>query len=271
MAGMSELRAKAKKAGIPAKEIRGAETAAELRELISEHSGSNGSASKPRKKAAVKAAGKKRGRGRPKGSTNKRKSTTTTSTRRSTTRRASSNSNGNGGRNLLSGVKWSRTDGWNPREGSVPDVIVSAIRKAKGDREAAFKVLVKKIDSLVPKKTRNGRTRDKDERRNYLRYLINRNAWAFAIATGQHEKSEDRAEYGTAGTGQGTFKRAGSRKATRSTSRGTGKRGRPKGSKNSKANSKSTTGRKRGRPKGSKNKASAKAAGRKAAGRKRGK
>jgi hypothetical protein len=263
MAGMSELREKAKKLGIPAKAIRSAETAAELRELISDNS-DNGS--KPRKKAVAKAAGKKRGRGRPKGSTNARKASTSSksSTRKVTTRRASSNSNGNGGRNLLSKVKWSRTDGWNPREGSVPDVIVNAIRKAKGDRDAAFKVLVKKIDSLVPRKTRNGRTRDKEERRNYLRYLINRNAWAFAIATGQHEKAEDRAEYGTAGTGQGTFKRAGSRKSNsgKSASKSTGKSGGRKTA---------SSGRKRGRPKGSKNKASAKAAGRKAASRKRGK
>jgi hypothetical protein len=255
MAGMQALRKQAKQAGVSAKEIRSAESSAELRQMI-KSAGSNGGGSAPRKKAAVKkavakASGAKRGRGRPKGSTNK-----------STAKRgrpAKSASNGNGGRFLLSGVNFSQTDGWNPREGSVPDVIVKALRKAKGNRDKAFDALRPKLDSLVLKKTRDGRTRTKDERIDYLRYLISRNAWAFALATGQHERSENRAEYGTAGTGTGAFKRGKTRKATGSSKTAKRGRGRPKGS----TSAKKSTGARRGRPPGSKNKA--KAAGAKAA------
>ena len=268
MAGMQALRKQAKAAGVPAREIRSAESAAELRKLISAANGTSTKASRKRvvKKAVVKKS--KRGPGRPKGSKNKPKATATAKRGRPAKakrgRPAKAASNGNGGRFLLSGVNFSRVNGWNPREGSVPDVIVKALRKAKGNRESAFKALRPKLKSLVPVSTRDGRKRSKDERENYLRYLISRNAWAFALATGQHESSENRAKYGTAGTGEGIYKPRRGRKpaskttgATRKAKRGPG---RPKGSKSRpKATATARRGRppaKRGpgRPKGSKNK-----------------
>jgi len=250
MAGMKALRDKAKQAGVPVKEIRAAESSAELKKLIAQ--ASNGSGTKARGKRVVKKATKASKavakRGRP-----AKKATT----RKATTRKASaSTSNGNkGGRNTLGNVKFSKTDGWNPREGSVPDVIVKALRKAKGNREQAYKALLPKIDKLVPKRTRQGRTRNKSERQDYLRYLISRNAWAFAMATGQHTESKNRVEYGTGGTGEGKFKRAGSRKsASKGTQKASRGRGRPKGSTTKAKATKRSGGR-----------AAAKKAGRKAA------
>ena len=45
-----------------------------------------------------------------------------------------------------------------------------------------------------------------------LAYRIARTAWDFALKTGQHEKAENRVEYGTGGTGAGVWKPA--KKAT---------------------------------------------------------
>jgi hypothetical protein len=247
MAGLMQLRASAKALGIPAKEIRSAETQAELQELISAalSGGNSSTATKPRKKSTTEAPRK---RGRPKGSTNKPKATSTTAKRGPGRPRKASSNGDNGGRHLIGKINWSKTGNWNPREGSIPAVIVEALRKFKGDRDKAFNLLVKDLKTLVPPKTRNNRKRDMEERKDYLRYLIARNAWAFALATGQHEKSENRAAYGTAGTGTGSFRRKGTRgrpkaQAARKSTRATAtaqkasqgvKRGpgRPKGSKN---------------------------------------
>lgn len=261
MAGLMQLRASAKALGIPASEVRAASSADELQSLITAAVvGGNSSGATVAKKK----------RGRPKGSTNRKatatkpkrkvgrpKGSTTKSTTKATpkARRASSNGDGNGGRHLLGKINWSKTAGWNPREGSTPDVIVETLKKFKGDRSKTFTALVKRLDKLVPAKTRNGRKRSKQDREDYLMYLIHRNAWAFALATEQHKKSENRADYGTAGTGTGSFRRKGSRgrpkaettrtprkatagakKASQSARRGRppAKRGpgRPKGSKN---------------------------------------
>jgi hypothetical protein len=256
MAGMKELREAAKAAGIPAREIRSAESSAELRKMIRE--ASNGTATRStRKRVVKKAVGKAvpKRRGRPPGSKNKTTRAKASAPAKrgrpkgSTTRKAKS-SNGNGGRFLLGKINWSKVGNWNPREGTVPDQIVKALKKVKGDREKAYKALRPKLASLVPPKTRNGRKRNQAEREDYLRYLISRNAWAYAMATGQHQPSSNRQEYGTGGTGTGVFKRKGTRKAA--PKRSTAKRGpgRPKGSK-------STTkpaAKRRGRPPGSKNK-----------------
>ena len=259
MAGLMQLRASAKALGIPASEVRGASTADELQSLITAAiTGGNSSGATVAKKrgrpkgSTSKATTKpKRKVGRPKGSTTK----STTAKPKAKARRASSNGDGNGGRHLLGKINWSKTAGWNPREGSTPDVIVETLKKFKGDRPKTFTALVKRLDKLVPAKTRNGRKRSKQDREDYLMYLIHRNAWAFALATGQHEKSENRADYGTAGTGTGSFRRkgskgrpkaettrttrkatAGAKKASQSARRGRppAKRGpgRPKGSKN---------------------------------------
>ena len=46
-----------------------------------------------------------------------------------------------------------------------------------------------------------------------LRYRISRTAFDFAVRTGQHEPSDNRVEYGTGGTGNGTFKHAKAKKS----------------------------------------------------------
>lgn len=260
---MKELREQAKAAGIPAREIRSAESSAELRKMIRE--ASNGSATRTtRKRVVKKAVGKvvPKRRGRPPGSKNKTTRAKASAPAKrgrpkgSTTRKAKS-SNGNGGRFLLGKINWSKVGNWNPREGTVPDQIVNALRKFKGDRDKAYKALRPKLKSLVPPSTRAGRKRSQSEREDYLRYLISRNAWAFAMATGQHEASSNRAEYGTAGTGEGKFKpaRKNARKSTTrkaAPKRTAAKRGpgRPKGSRNAPK----PAAKRRGRPPGSKNK-----------------
>ena len=127
---------------------------------------------------------------------------------------------------MLSRINYSKTDGWNPREGSAPDRIVKALKKFKGDREKVFQHLKSDVWDFVGKQKRNGDKRTKDEALEMLNYRIARTDWQFGIATGQHEVATDRVEYGTGGTGQGTFKRG---KGTSSKpSKKTGaKRGRP--------------------------------------------
>lgn len=252
MASLAQLYKKAKAAGHSASEIRG-KSADEIQELLSSGKGKTAAKKKTpaKKKVATPVAKKKRGRpvgsknktkaatkatapakkrGRPKGSTNKAKATTTKA-------KAKSSSNGNGdGRHLLSKINYSKADGWNPREGSAPDRIVKALKRFKGDREKVFNHLKADVWEFVGKTKRNGDKRTKDEALEMLAYRIARTDWQFAIATGQHEVATDRVEYGTGGTGQGTFKRGKAAPAKKSS----GKRGRPakaqKASKASKSN-----------------------------------
>jgi len=264
MPTLAKLYQQAKQAGFSSSEIRG-KSAAEIEEMM------NGGASKPKavKKSAVKKAvatvTKKRGRGRPPGSKNKstvaKKSSTVTkkrgpgrprgsanqTTRKTATKskpRATSRRNGNSsdGRHLLSKVNYSRTDGWNPREGSPPDRIIKALKKHRGDREQVFKFLKPSIWDFMGKVKRDGTKRTKAEAEAMLRYRIARTDWQFALATGQHEIATDRAEYGTAGTGEGTFKRSKStKKSTAKTSTAKRGRGRPRKSTNRSRQSASKT------------------------------
>jgi hypothetical protein len=114
---------------------------------------------------------------------------------------------GNGGRHLIEGVNFRQTDGWNPRPGSAPDRIINELRKAKGNRETVFNVLKPEASKFVARVKTNGEKRSKAEMHEMLRYRISRTLWDFAMRTGQHEASDKRAEYGTAGTGEGVFKR----------------------------------------------------------------
>lgn len=235
MASLAKLYRDAKNAGLSASDIRG-KSAEEITEMLN-GSGGTTTATKKRAKAVVKKAvakkrgrpagsknkttatapAKKRGRGRPKGS----KNSTTTTAPKKRGRPAKATSNGNGGRHLLSKVNYSKADGWNPRAGSPPDRIVSALKRFKGDREKVFNHLKGDIWDFMGKTKRNGEKRSKPEAESMLRYRIARTDWQFAMQTGQHEKSENRAEYGTAGTGEGTFKRGKTSSSTPA------KRGRP--------------------------------------------
>lgn len=260
MASMQELRAQAKSAGVPTSEIRSAESAEELQGLIAGYSGANRKGKVVVKKSSkTKAAVRKTTarkttvskpaakRGRPKGSVNK------TATRKPAAKKTAVSKPTNGrtrnvestaGRHILSDVDYSQTDGWNPRKGSAPDVILNALRKARGNRSKAFDALVSDIWDFVGRKMQDGSKRTKASAEAMLRYRIARTDWDFALKTGQHEKSEDRVQYGTGGTGAGTFKRAKKSTATKAPAR----RGRPP-----KAKTGATAPKKRGRPVGSKN------------------
>jgi hypothetical protein len=191
------------------------------------------------RKAAV-ATPVKRGRGRPKGSVNKKRSTPVAA-KKTPTRKVRSVSNGDAGRNILGKLKFSNRDGWNPREGSATDEIFKALVKTKGDRHAAYDLLKGRVSSIIPKKKRGGGTRDKAEQLEMLMYRIHRTLFDFAVQTGQHEKSENRVEYGTGGTGRnGSRSKPAARKAvSKAKAKPAVKRGRPASAK---------AGAKRGRP-----------------------
>jgi hypothetical protein len=157
---------------------------------------------RPRKSETAEAPKR---RGRPPGSKNKPKAATKTATKRAPAtaakRRATAQSNSDTpGRSVVRNrLKWS-AQGYNPREGTVANEVFQVVKREKGDREAAYKILVKRVKSLFP-------GHDLDKAKQMLRYRISRVIWDFAQATGQHEKSENRAEYGTAGTGAGVYER----------------------------------------------------------------
>ena len=255
MAKLAELRKQAKSMGIGPSTIRLCNTADELQEVISEFQSENGGDSTPSKaskKHKVTAKAKKKATGNSKSASKKSapaaKSGKTGKAKRPTTQ--TKGTDGPSGRNTLEGVDFSQQDGWNAREGSAPDRIIRALRKFKGNRSKVFDFLVDDIWDFVGKKNAKGEKRSKQDAENMLRYRISRTAFDFAVRTGQHEPSENRATYGTGGTGQGIFKR--SKPASKPVSKAKGN------SKSTKAKKPaSTKARKAGRPKGSKNKAKA--------------
>lgn len=260
MPKLADLRKKAKSLGIPAAEIRSASTVSELQELIDSYSKPKArkkSGGRPAKKSTIKPTGRKRGR--PKGSTTRSKPARKSKpaparsrgkAKRQTTARSASPSAyvPKGGRNLLDRVDYSKTDGWNPRDGSAPDRIVKALRKFKGNREKVFDLLVKDLWDFVGRKKANGTKRTKAEAEDYLHYRIARTDWDFAVRTGQHDIAENRVEYGTGGTGEGTFRKTGRKRGRpRKAEEAPKRRGRPP-----KAESARKPAAKRGRPAGRK-------------------
>ncbi len=252
MASLAKLRKTAKAAGIPASEIRGAESAEELQTIIDNYDGGSTKtkARKAVKKAVAKKAAKKvsevsppRKRGRPKGSKNKspvskrapaEKSTRGKAKRPAAAKAAKTYYVPKGGRNLIEDVDLHAEGDWNPREDSAPDRIMKALRKAKGDRDKAFEILWPDRWDFVGRKKRNGEKRTTDEARDYLKYRIARTLWDFVLKTRQHKIATNRinaAENGAPAAPK--------------------KRGRPKGSGTKPKTEKATTGAKRGRPKGS--------------------
>ena len=214
MAKLAELRKQAKGLGISAAVLRRATTATELQAVIAEHS-------KPKAKAKAKAKGKvtspvrKARKNAAPVKKSGRKASTPAKSKGAKAKRSSNSSQREpkGGRNLLGKVNFSKTDGWNPRSGSAPDVIIKALKKFKGDRAKVFTHLKPSIWDFVSKKKSNGDKRTKSEAEAMLRYRISRTAFDFAVRTGQHEPSDNRVEYGTGGTGNGTFKHAKAKKS----------------------------------------------------------
>jgi hypothetical protein len=281
-ARLADLRAQAKRLGIPSSEIRSASSVRELRDLIAEYDTPKRTVKRTVKKAVAKKATAKKQpvrRGRPP----KAKAVTTRKaaparSRKSGTAKRRPAASGNGdGRHLLGRVNYKKR--WNAREGSAPDQIIKALAKYNGDREKVYSVLVKRVWDFTNKIKRDGSRRTLPEAQQMLKYRIARTAWDFAIQTGQHDKATDRVEYGTGGTGNGTWKPVtATRKATTrrkvSTTRkastvkkaGAARRGRPaKAAVVKRGRPAKAAGAKRGRPVGSKNKTTTRARGRAAA------
>ncbi len=214
MPTLGQLRQSAKGLGIPASDIRSATSADELQAMIVKFmnggSTTKTSTRKPATKTrtatkttARKAAPKSAVKSKPAA----RKSATTGKAKRSTADDA--------GRMMLGSVDFSETDGWNAREGSPPDLIVKALRRFKGNRSKVFTHLLPNIWDFVGKRMQDGTKRSQASAETMLQYRISRTAWDFAMKTGQHEKSTNRAEYGT----QGTYRKPGATRAAKSTTK----------------------------------------------------
>jgi hypothetical protein len=215
MASLALLRKKAKEAGIAAAVIRRASTAEELQSIIDDSDDDGGSRRPAKKKGriikkkATRATKPTRAAKPKKNSGVKSKPAATSRKSGKAKRTTAGTTNGyvpKGGRNLLDSIDFNYTEGWNAREGSAPSVIISALKKARGNREKAFEALKGNLWDFVGKIKQNGDKRTKPEAEEMLRYRISRTLWDFAMRTGQHEKAKNRVEYGTGGTGEGVFK-----------------------------------------------------------------
>lgn len=211
MATLGQLRGVAKTLGVTPSAIRSATSAEELQTLINEAMNGGSPAKPARKSSAAKRPVRKSAtpaRAAKKSPANKPVPAVKSPVGKAK-RPAAVNGDEDAGRRLLAGIDYGYTEGWNPRDGSPPDVIVKSLRKHKGNRESVFKALVGNIAAFVGAKKQDGTKRTKQEREDMLRYRISRTAWDFAMKTGQHEKSDNRAEYGTVNP---TVKKAPARK-----------------------------------------------------------
>lgn len=242
MAGLQELRDRAKALNIPSSLIRqNMNNAAALETLIAGFEkgqklvSSVKAKNKGGSKVAVKAKAKAKAKvGRP---ATRRPVERKHSPRRSVAKakpkvtkpvaRKKTSSDGSG-RHLLGKINFNQTDGWNPRDGSAPDRIIKALKKAKGNRSAAFDALKKDVWDFVGKTKANGEKRDREDAFEMLRYRISRTLFDFAKQTGQHEVSTNRVKYGTGGTGKAKPKAAKrGRPAKKAAVPAKAKRGRP--------------------------------------------
>ena len=263
MPTLGQLRQSAKGLGIPASDIRGATSADELQALIVKfmNGGSTKTAKTTRKpvKTATKTTAR---RGRPpKAAATKTAVKSKPAAKSATTGKAKRSTADESGRMMLGTVDFSETDGWNAREGSPPDLIVKSLRKYRGNRAKVFTALLPNIWDFVGRKMQDGSKRTQASAETMLQYRISRTAWDFAMKTGQHEKSTNRAEYGT----QGTYRKPGATGASRTAAkRSTVRKTTPQKAKPQKAAQKPAAApKRRGRPPGSKNKTSTTTATRK--------
>ena len=163
---MAQARTKAKQSGVSPADIRSAESVEELQWLIKRFGGTaNGKAvkksttvkkSKPAtRKATTRSTGRKAApvKGRNSSAATKRQSTAKAKAKAPA---RTSSYEAKGGRNVLEGVNFGETDGWNARPGSAPDQIIKALKKYRGNRERVFDALVGEISTFVKPKRRDG-------------------------------------------------------------------------------------------------------------------
>jgi hypothetical protein len=259
MPTLGQLRQSAKGLGIPASDIRSATSADELQALIVQFMNGGSTKTKTTRKPATKtrtatktATKTPARRGRPPKAASKTAVKSKPAAKSATTGKAKRSTADESGRMMLGDVDFNVTDGWNAREGSPPDLIVKALRRFKGNRSKVFTHLLPNIWDFVGRKMQDSTKRSQASAETMLQYRISRTAWDFAMKTGQHEKSTNRAEYGT----QGTYRKPGATGAARSTAkRSTTRKSTPQKAKPQKAAQKPAAApKRRGRPPGSKNK-----------------
>jgi hypothetical protein len=255
MPTLGQLRQSAKGLGIPASDIRSATSADELQALIVQFMNGGSTKTKTTRKPATKtrtATKTPARRGRPPKAATKTAVKSKPAAKSATTGKAKRSTADESGREMLKDVDFNVTDGWNARVGSPPDLIVKSLRKYRGNRAKVFTALLPKIWDFVGRKMQDGSKRTQASAETMLQYRISRTAWDFAMKTGQHEKSTNRAEYGT----QGTYRKPGATGAARTTAkRSTTRKTTPQKAKPQKAAQKPAAApKRRGRPPGSKNK-----------------
>jgi hypothetical protein len=219
MPTLGQLRQSAKGLGIPASDIRSATSADELQALIVQFMNGGSTKTKTTRKPAApkrtatarKAATKSVRRGRPPKAATRTAVKSKPAAKSATTGKAKRSTADESGRMMLGDVDFNVTDGWNAREGSPPDLIVKALRRFKGNRSKVFTHLLPNIWDFVGRKMQDSTKRSQASAETMLQYRISRTAWDFAMKTGQHEKSTNRAEYGT----QGTYRKPGATGAVR--------------------------------------------------------
>jgi hypothetical protein len=114
---------------------------------------------------------------------------------------------GDGGRNMIEGVDYNQTEGWNPRPGSPVDLIFRALKKARGNIDKTVDALTPDIRTFVRLRKENGEKRSKADQVAFLRWRVQRTKFDFVTKTGQHAPSANRVKYGEGGSGTGAFKR----------------------------------------------------------------
>lgn len=215
MANVLKLKKQAAELGMDKNKARGA-SRKELEDFIANAKKGGGKVAK--KKAAGKKAPAKRKPAERK-QTRKPQAKKTTTRKPTSKPKASSRkqaqSNGDG-RHIIGKLNFSKTEGWNPRDGSPVALIFKTLKRNKGDVDKTTDQLMPQVSSLLTTvKDGNGKRLSKDALRNRLKYRVNRTKWEFATRTGQHAQSENRVEYGT-----GDYAQA-QRKASRKRTNGT--------------------------------------------------
>lgn len=186
-----------------------------------------------KKTAAKKTSAKKTAKRNSKPASKPKATKTTKATKpKASSRKASSNGDG---RHIIGSLDFSKTDGWNPREGSPVAVIFKALKKAKGNVEKATDALMPDVASLLTSvKGQDGKRLGKEQLRNRLKYRVNRTKWEFATRTGQHKQSANRVQYGTGEYAQAKRKPARKASTTKRTTKQTRKTAKGKGKKTAK-------------------------------------
>jgi hypothetical protein len=147
--------------------------------------------SKPRSAPATKSA--------PAGKAKRQTTSTRPAARKPATKARPSNNGDDSGRLTIGKLDYVDYDAslWNPRKGSTVELIWRALKRHRDNIDKVYHALEPDMWKYISRSKPDGKRRTQPEGEALLRYKINQTRWRFGIQTGQHEKSENRVEYGT--------------------------------------------------------------------------